>query len=399
MRDTREFLMYPLSPVHVGTGVTIAPEEYIQDGDYLIRVNLSSVLSSLSSADRTRLEEALDRGDLKAARSMIQARARDGRYHRYRIQIGGSSRNELSNLFHDPERPRTGEIHLLPRNPYNGLPYLPGSSIKGAMRTALVNHAVNHGGEERTAQIRQTVLATFDRSTQQPNAKRSGTVLEEEAFERKSSETEWDPLRALSVSDAFFEKDSTRLDRVAVRYRDGDESRARGIQMHYERLRCQADGGEPQPARIRISIDTEMIHEVTRRMKRPLWPMLSGNIDPWDYLFTACNTFYAGRFGAEWNGFPFVHSQANGGPNWGLKSWGNVVLLRVGRFSHFDSLSVDGLRRGWNAQRKTVITDLGATRTVCELADGRRWAPMGWIKLQPVEAGAPPPPSTATPKA
>jgi CRISPR-associated protein Csm5 len=162
--------------------------------------------------------------------------------------------------------------------------------------------------------------------------------------------------------------------------------------MHYERLRCQADGGFGTPGTVAITIDVDAIRTLPQMKSRKLWPMLRDGDDPWAYLQLACNTFYGGRFQAEWSDFAFLRSQAQGGPHWGISSWDGVWLLRVGRFSHFDSLSVDELRRGWNAQKRMVLEGLGATRTLCQLADGRRMAPMGWVLLKPLakSAGTPP---------
>lgn len=88
MRDTRHFSFVPLSPVHVGTGSTIAPEEYIHDGDHLVRVNLPFLLRGLSTEDRAKLETALERGDLKYTRSLVQARARDAKHHCTEFRLG-----------------------------------------------------------------------------------------------------------------------------------------------------------------------------------------------------------------------------------------------------------------------------------------------------------------------
>jgi CRISPR-associated protein Csm5 len=57
------------------------------------------------------------------------------------------------------------------------------------------------------------------------------------------------------------------------------------------------------------------------------------------------------------------------------------VLLRIGHFSHFESLSVDTLREGWNIQARRPITGMGATRTRCVMENGKPPMPFGWILL------------------
>jgi CRISPR-associated protein Csm5 len=57
------------------------------------------------------------------------------------------------------------------------------------------------------------------------------------------------------------------------------------------------------------------------------------------------------------------------------------VLLRVGRYSHFESLSVDELRQGYNIQARMAISGMGATRTRCVMENGKPPMPFGWLLL------------------
>jgi CRISPR-associated protein Csm5 len=56
-------------------------------------------------------------------------------------------------------------------------------------------------------------------------------------------------------------------------------------------------------------------------------------------------------------------------------------LLRVGHFSHFESLSVDELRKGYNIKKREPITDMGSTRTRCLMENGKPAMPFGWLML------------------
>jgi CRISPR-associated protein Csm5 len=57
------------------------------------------------------------------------------------------------------------------------------------------------------------------------------------------------------------------------------------------------------------------------------------------------------------------------------------LLLRIGRFSHFESLSVDELRQGWNVQASRPITGMGATRIRCAMENDKPAMPFGWLLL------------------
>lgn len=376
MMETRSFSLTVLSPVHVGCGETISPEDYIHVDDKLVRVNLTEILRHLSSGDRDRVERALDIGDLRAVRATVARYAEDKRFHRYSVDIGKSSQEDLRDLFNDPNRPRKGEVTLLPRNPYDNHPYIPGSSIKGALRTAILNHVVNNRGEAEQARIHQHIKGYY---TNEMPERHAASELENFAFSRQQNEMEWDPFRAVSIADVRLHPSTTRIDRAEVRYKDDKNQQTRGIQMHYERFRSYADGNNPAHAQLEITMNTSAMEGTGGRR---LWSFLPEGTDCWHYLLNACNTFYVGRLKAELSTFHNLKSRSQISPTW-LRAPKGSVLLRVGRFSHFDSLSVDYLRRGFNVQKNLPILGLGATRTLCHLANDTAPAPFGWVALRP----------------
>ena len=61
------------------------------------------------------------------------------------------------------------------------------------------------------------------------------------------------------------------------------------------------------------------------------------------------------------------------------------MLLRMGRFCQFESLSVDELRRGYRLQAKQredrTIADMSSTRNLCDMGQGKSGMPFGWLLL------------------
>lgn len=115
----------------------------------------------------------------------------------------------------------------------------------------------------------------------------------------------------------------------------------------------------------------------------------------------ACISFYAGRILAERRRF-FAEAQP---PERIFGAQGLIkinadkvlvtksiqergLLLRIGRFSHFESLSVDHLRQGWNAQKKQPFKpgEEGSSRTLCRCRSTTEGAslalPFGWLLLE-----------------
>ncbi len=139
----------PLTPIHIGCGEDFKPTNYVIDGGILYHFEPSSL--PLDEADRRLLIQSANQPGIDAIlavqrffhgkRSDCQRISRfgipvaagiadwyEGRIGRVVQQEGGGRRvsNELG-------------IERTAHHPYTGIPYLPGSSLKGSARTAWVN--------------------------------------------------------------------------------------------------------------------------------------------------------------------------------------------------------------------------------------------------------------------
>ncbi len=376
MADTiREYRFIPLSPVHIGSGETLAPENYAlsPDGEELIAIDTRALVRKLPDQGRQAYEDLLEAGNLAGALNFIrgvfaglQKRAAGKRtpFELYRIQLGKKAIREVRQAVENPLQ-RKGEIHALQRNPYTGDVVIPGSSVKGAMRTAVLSGNVNPGGQKDRRV--ESELAPL-------KGPRKARRLEELGFAYDPKHLEADPFRLVEVSDAAWPAGAVRIDRAEVRNPSRPETKPEGMQLHYERLLSEADNPEALPdCRLRIQLNEEALRDgrVKALIKRPI---------DWDKLANDCNTFFSGRFNAEWTTFETILPDRQ---RWYPEMQPGDILLRVGRHSHFDSLSVDNFRQGWNIQANKPIFEIGSTRTLCELAGGG-WAPFGWVLLRPV---------------
>lgn len=373
---TLRFTATPLTPIHVGDGTTLVPEDYLLAGDELIRFNRSTVLRDMAPAVRRELEDALDKNRFERAQEMLRG-ACDPRSHALgRIGISNESRQALQTLVAHPESPvRQREVHPFLRNPISGRPVVAGSSIKGAIRTAIVN------------QFTQKHLPAVKAAVCQADVRRQAQTLETEALNYEFGRLESDPLRLLKVADAELPDGCTRIDRALQFKLDQGFN---DIQMHYERLLSRGDG-ETLCFGLELELDDSAI--ANERVRALIGRELS-----FDLIRQACNTFYIGRMLAEHKRFFHEDTapEARYGAQGLVKFQGEKllvakslrdegILLRIGRFSHFESLSVDELRQGWNIQRKKPIEE-GSTRTLCRSARISSSAPMpfGWLMLRSI---------------
>ncbi|HXG31805.1 MAG TPA: type III-A CRISPR-associated RAMP protein Csm5 [Bryobacteraceae bacterium] len=365
----RMFRAVVLTPVHIGSGDRLAPEDYVLEErtNRLVRLRTGALLRDLGEAERGRLESLLRENRFREARRLLGAHAGEAKYRAWEVAAGKESVAELKAAVEEPER-RRGEVLALPRNPYTGAVIVPGSAIKGAIRTALLSACVNHPPASKKAEVARRI-----EEAKRAELKKAWQTLESVGFQYPRSETEKDPMRLIHVADAEVRPEAVRVDRAVIVNRTGEEARAGGIQMHVERLVSRADGGAGAEFGVRIALEEE-------RARDPRIRELLNVFFDWEFFGAACNAFFLGRWQEEAAAFARVKEAVGERPE--LRE--GEILLRVGRFCHFESLSVDGYREGWDAQRKRPIRGMGSSRTLCHTAAGRL-APFGWIVLRPGE--------------
>jgi CRISPR-associated protein Csm5 len=382
------FKAHALTPIHVGCGREIDPSEFVLKGEKLIHINPADIISNLPQDQQERFSSMVDRADLKEIQNFLRHQVDESRHAVSRIEVSKAFRAEYDAKASNPNN--QFRVDMLPRNSHEGMALLPGSGIKGAIRTAVVNHFVNDdptavGPDDRRA------LAGMD-------ARRRSQELEKTALNRSPWETHKDIFRLIKVEDCGLPDGATRVDRAISfnPFKPGSEK----IQIWVERLRSMADTATPPVFDVVLRIDTKAM--ANHRVKSIL-----GRTLDFEVILKACNRFYWNRMVAEGDRFD---NRAEGGPSWQaihgvfpkgqMEEGGEVftidpanpfwhnpeagrkrMLLRIGRFSHFESLSVNGLREGYNIQARKPITSMGATRTRCLMENGKPPMPFGWLLL------------------
>jgi len=198
----------PLSPVHIGADESYEPGNYVIDDseNALYSFDSQAAINSLEESDRQQLLRIVSgkpdqkmltdvqaffnkRRELLIGSAHLPILTADGIAELYRKRIGqtaqheGQGRRVINKL----------EIERTAYNPANNQPILPGSSIKGAIRTALLDNENNNS---------QTAFKG------EKNQK-----MQERLFEGKFAT---DPMRLISIGDAFWQGDAQMPDRQIV---------------------------------------------------------------------------------------------------------------------------------------------------------------------------------------
>lgn len=390
---------WALTPVHVGDGTTWTPEGFRLVAGNLQRFEPSAVIAGMTEGEREQYVMMLRQNGLPQAQDFMRKSAQDVDI-RERIGVSASSKFDVENLMKGDLK-RKGEIHPFVRS--GDTPILPGSSIKGALRTAWLAKQVD---ENTKREIRsKTIVAKVGKTGE------ISDDMQRSALKFAKGKTEQDPMRDVGVGDAQIGTAGTLIDKAQILNLKGDavaSGETRGMQIHCERLACIADREAFTARSLLVELATMEQPAVTERRnlaaKRAAGDARAIPERSPDFvsLRQACNAHHVNLWFGERDYF-YKTTGTDGLMDdlftafalplevEGLKSElekRGAWLLRVGRFSHFESKSVEGLRAGEkraknakNGQRRdAAFMEWGGSRTAA-CGNNNEHLPFGWIIL------------------
>lgn len=232
---TYRLALTPLSPIHIGCGEDFEPTNYVIDDGVLYGFDPSRAV--LSDAQKAKLTDAGNRASLLGIQRFFRDNAQTFKTHadvlipvshgvadKYERDVGRAVNIEANGN-------RVFNQLFIERNSYTGqqsLPYIPGSSFKGAIRTAILDD-LNNGNRPADVQF------TF-------KGEAKSTITMEKRLLKGDFQTS--PLRLLKIADLMPAPGSDPARRVlyAVNLKkkqvtkDGQELQPKGIAARKECL-------------------------------------------------------------------------------------------------------------------------------------------------------------------
>lgn len=351
-----------LSPVHIGCDEDFEPSNFVIDNGLLHALDPADLAASLDNNDKQKLQHLADeRNPIGAIQQFFkQRRAHLAQFARQQIDVVADIAREYEERAGVPQQRSHDGRNIYNQlrmartafNPLDGAPYLPGSSLKGSIRTAWLNQ-LNKGKsliekQEKSSQLQQRLLGY------QPGK-----------FEN-------DPFRSVVLADAHAP----------------EEQLAPPTRILYA-VSKKKKTSERIPSELKVFLETvrETLPDAFSSELR-----LTGKIS-WNALCDACNTFYRPQLESELRHVTFAPLLD---PQWRTlidtllaNELGELIaarqgfLLRVGKHSGAESITLDGVRnikiRTQNGKSvdRTATTEkrfVSATRA----ATGNL-LPFGWI--------------------
>lgn len=330
-----------LSPIHIGSGKEIDPLSYIIKGQRLYKISFERFVASIDNIGRSKLEELIDRGDLLLIRE----------YAADHIDIHGQPFYSVAvnphviGIYTSKKEDIQNQLLISPfiRTEGDAIPLMPGSSIKGAIRTAVISELAK------------------GKNLPEPKSPKEEYAFESKVLGYKDAKN--DPFRGVKIRDKSLENDSTVIREIRnVSKGNGGALKTNDIQMIYE-ITHSVITGNP------IGFQTEIIFDEELFSTNFLSTNLTG-----EQIVKLCTEFYTYKMENEHTKF-YQHTEVENFSKHLLDTSidKNSFLLRIGRFSGVESVTLDRYRNPKPPGKKKTW---GNTRN---LAEGIY--PMGWMKL------------------
>lgn len=346
--DDKSFIPYRLevlTPVFIGSGEEISPLEYvireIGQGAYeLWFIDTQAWLSA--NADDPKFEKALNSGDMGALRTLLNGPLPpDCVLSKIPITNAALAKDLMNKMENINNK---AAISFFMRNPYTHLPYLPASSIKGALSTPLIDFLNLRRKNSGLPPLPEKPIGLYNRILKEMLGDISHNVM-----------------RSLRLADLALPPESTTI------------HEAIGIDLAPGHImqKTPCETLEPESAAITPSYGNMRFFTKNGRLEFPDGLRLTFN-----ELGKICTEFYKSRFNAELKKFykkphfnetgeildPVAERVANCDGE-------RQILLRIGHYSHIECVIVSG-------ELPKKPKGCGISRT---LAD-RKW-PFGWVIL------------------
>lgn len=347
-----------LTPVHIGTGEELSPFDYVIADNMFHRIFTDELISSLNEEQLRRFYNYIQTNNITSLRNLIVENFKPEKFSKYAVKvlpsIESKYRNNLNNI--------NNQLLVSPfiRTPDSFKPYIPGSSIKGAIRTAIIDNIVHQ--REYNPQNKDWELFAME----------AIEIISSGGQKQKRASISRDPFRTLKISDVFIDDEVMLIGEVLNARVNQIKNKLDtiGIQMIKEVVSGYLNLGKPVEFEGEIRID-EFLPRVERHDG---YYGVSMPIDK-DFIIKACNYFYGQELKREMGFYELAVDMQDiiGKMRALFNVKQNECLIRVGRFSGIYAVTINKFRKPSNKK-------WGTTRN---LFDGKY--PMGWIKIEFVE--------------
>jgi CRISPR-associated protein Csm5 len=361
------FTLKPITAVHIGTGDFISPIEYAiwkkDQKDILFTFYPEKLVSLLNSEELKTFNSLVEQNNIVGLRTFLSDKAKCKDYVQTCINYIAWISNEFKNKYEETKNDKNNALEIATTYKANKRIIIPGSSIKGAIRTAVLNASAN---KEQNRDYKVTEQdKRDDRRFQQ-------RMLN--CYDAKD-----DPFRAISLSDvSFTPKENLIVSPMMLAHFNSDDNPV-GINIYVEALKGVLLNSEITGSG-EITIKNEILDKIIEDNKSYI--LKKQNYHSISVLSNYIAEFYNNVFTDEYNkvqegkiddSIKAIYDQIANYIDMDMKK-NNEILIRIGRWSHVEAVTIENFRRPFNRRGS------GKTRTLIQYNGG--FYPMGWCAMK-----------------
>lgn len=328
-----------LSPLHIGTGEEIPVYTYIIENNTLYKMNLEKVIFKLGKDDIQKFNEFNDRGNFLGLRNFLTELFKNKTIRDTSIEFSIPVTADVQNIYRQNINNPANQLLIKPhiRNPLTHQPYIPASSFKGSIRTAILNK-----------------LAEEYQSLPEKGKDAEGRLLNALDLKTHRFKVQLDPLKYLKVSDIMLPELSTYICTV----KNATKNKNQNLVYNKMQMLHEVCYSYLNDKHIHFYVDMS-VGDI--RVKDKI-------IDK-NFILNACKTYYGNKLKKVDYEY-YQHTPVQDTMEKIISSISenqNEFPLRIGRFSGVESITLDKHRTARPAKSRN-------------LAEGK--FPMGWIKCK-----------------
>lgn len=357
--DTRRFRLRIVTPVHIGTGEEFEPVNYVIRDGHLCMIDRDRMIDDLR--DEGLYDEFLEICSRTGSLALLRIREYIKRAYREewsldRIPVSPKVAHQYEDRVAaavESDRPGRQIINQLlikkaASDAWTLTPFIPGSSLKGAMRTAVLDEIVCSQPEK--AHTGPVGRAAIDERGGRKSRLKEGVLLE-----TKARDTSDDPFQALKVADCQLTEGGSTIG-IAENVRSLDEEAA----------------GQVIPVKMQmLAPGSELVGSLTLDTRAKVSKFGEDRVMTTEFLLRALRGHNRGAYEFERDRFHFSMPE--------LESPGSALPIKLGMRTGAFAMSLDGFREGrvWNQGSKRMM-DFQTKTWRCQNGV------MGWVLLEEI---------------
>ena len=130
--------LLPLTDIHIGSGKDIEAYEYTVKAGYMYRIDMSETFDKMNVSEKENFYKILKKNNLFNIRSWIHDNYREEWGYIYKEKVSSDFEKYYKKKLDDRSQ-ENSQLSISEFIGYNNKKYIPGSSIKGALRTAFIH--------------------------------------------------------------------------------------------------------------------------------------------------------------------------------------------------------------------------------------------------------------------